>query len=191
MIAPRHPSAFCSSTSSEPNAAVTQSARNQPSQHQCTYRQRTQRTLNRRPWQSLRFALIVSILFCCRGAPATESFFAQPFQQRTDLIFDRSEPPAQPMRLHARQESTTPSTSHSDASSSTSPPSSISTAPPSTDSSSLPKPFDSSLGNNFTTPSCPAFFHSFLSNATFNQCLPFSLLLQVPFPPPSPSSTHH
>ncbi|MCJ1283709.1 hypothetical protein MMC26_003040 [Xylographa opegraphella] len=53
----------------------------------------------------------------------------------------------------------------------------------------LPKPFDSSLGSNFTSSSCPAFFDSFLKNATFTSCLPFSLLLQVrcssspPFPP--------
>lgn len=35
------------------------------------------------------------------------------------------------------------------------------------------------MGNNFTSPSCPAFFNSFLNNQTFQDCLPFSLLLQV------------
>lgn len=44
---------------------------------------------------------------------------------------------------------------------------------------SLPTPFDSSLGNNFTEASCPAFFQSFLENAAFHNCIPFSLLLQV------------
>ena len=43
----------------------------------------------------------------------------------------------------------------------------------------LPRPFDTSLGSNFTSSSCPAFFDSFLNNATFSSCLPFSLLLQV------------
>ncbi|KAF2719146.1 hypothetical protein K431DRAFT_191664, partial [Polychaeton citri CBS 116435] len=45
--------------------------------------------------------------------------------------------------------------------------------------SPLPRPFDSSLGNNFTSPACPAFFNDFLSNPSFQACLPFSLLLQT------------
>jgi hypothetical protein len=49
-------------------------------------------------------------------------------------------------------------------------------------STSLPRPFDSSIGDNFTQPSCPQFFNDFLSNATFQECLPFSLLLQVGTP---------
>lgn len=48
-----------------------------------------------------------------------------------------------------------------------------------TSTSPLPSPFDSSLGNNFTAASCPTFFQSFLSNSTFSECLPLSLLLQV------------
>jgi len=43
----------------------------------------------------------------------------------------------------------------------------------------LPRPFDSSLGNNFTSESCPAFFHDFLGDQNFQRCLPLSLLLQV------------
>ncbi|KAK3069549.1 hypothetical protein LTR53_012017 [Teratosphaeriaceae sp. CCFEE 6253] len=43
----------------------------------------------------------------------------------------------------------------------------------------LPSPFDSTMGNNFTSPDCPAFFQSFLTNDTFRQCLPLSLLLQT------------
>ncbi|EXJ56531.1 hypothetical protein A1O7_06875 [Cladophialophora yegresii CBS 114405] len=42
----------------------------------------------------------------------------------------------------------------------------------------LPTPFDTSLGSNFTTPSCPQFFSTFLSNTTFQSCVPVSLLLQ-------------
>lgn len=49
--------------------------------------------------------------------------------------------------------------------------------------SPLPSPLDSSLSSNFTGPKgdrpCPAFINSFLTNPTFKQCYPFSLLLQV------------
>lgn len=43
----------------------------------------------------------------------------------------------------------------------------------------LPQPFDTTLGNNFTSNGCPKFFVSFLSDATFQSCYPFSLLLQT------------
>lgn len=46
-------------------------------------------------------------------------------------------------------------------------------------STSIPQPFDTSLGSNFTSPSCPNFFNSFLENSTFVDCVPLSLLLQV------------
>ncbi|KAK4940523.1 hypothetical protein LTR10_019397 [Elasticomyces elasticus] len=42
----------------------------------------------------------------------------------------------------------------------------------------LPSPFDTSIGSNFTVSSCPTFFSNFLSNSTFQSCLPVSLLLQ-------------
>lgn len=42
----------------------------------------------------------------------------------------------------------------------------------------LPVPFDTSLGSNFTSNSCPDYFTKFLSNGTFQACLPVSLLLQ-------------
>lgn len=45
-------------------------------------------------------------------------------------------------------------------------------------SSKLPSPFDTSIGSNFTVSSCPRFFSSFLNNATFQSCVPVSLLLQ-------------
>ena len=45
----------------------------------------------------------------------------------------------------------------------------------------LPQPFDTTLGNNFTSPSCPAFFNNFLNNASFTACLPLSLLLQTSY----------
>ncbi|KAL2412708.1 hypothetical protein ABEF95_003122 [Exophiala dermatitidis] len=42
----------------------------------------------------------------------------------------------------------------------------------------LPSPFDTSIGSNFTDSSCPKFFSKFLSNSTFQSCVPISLLLQ-------------
>ncbi|KEQ86127.1 hypothetical protein M438DRAFT_270930 [Aureobasidium pullulans EXF-150] len=56
--------------------------------------------------------------------------------------------------------------------------SSISTAT-SGSSDALPRPFDTGLGNNFTTSTCPTFFKAFLSDETFNECVPLSLLLQT------------
>ncbi|THW79661.1 hypothetical protein D6D18_09277 [Aureobasidium pullulans] len=46
-------------------------------------------------------------------------------------------------------------------------------------SDALPRPFDTGLGNNFTTSTCPTFFKTFLSDETFNECVPLSLLLQT------------
>jgi hypothetical protein len=50
----------------------------------------------------------------------------------------------------------------------------------STASSTLPTPFDTGFGGNITQ-SCSDFMSGFLGNATFKECLPFSLLLQVRF----------
>lgn len=49
--------------------------------------------------------------------------------------------------------------------------------------SPLPSPLDGSISANFSnsgsgTNNCPAFINSFLSNPTFQQCYPFSMLLQ-------------
>jgi hypothetical protein len=43
----------------------------------------------------------------------------------------------------------------------------------------LPQPFDQSIGDNFTSTTCPTFFTQFLADKDFQQCYPFSLLLQV------------
>ncbi|EXJ88606.1 hypothetical protein A1O1_05536 [Capronia coronata CBS 617.96] len=42
----------------------------------------------------------------------------------------------------------------------------------------LPSPFDTSIGTNFTDTACPQFFSRFLSNSTFQSCIPVSLMLQ-------------
>jgi len=80
------------------------------------------------------------------------------------LLFDRSTPPEPFLQYFLKRAAST--------SSSASP---VSTAT----SNALPKPFDAGYGNNFTTSSCPAFFKDFLSDDTFNECVPLSLLLQV------------
>jgi hypothetical protein len=49
----------------------------------------------------------------------------------------------------------------------------------------LPTPFDIGFSSNITA-NCAQFMNSMLSNATFQQCLPFSLLLQVRATPPLP-----
>jgi hypothetical protein len=80
----------------------------------------------------------------------------------------------------------TSSVSNSSSSSSHSPTSGISQTPTATRTipssttapTALPSPFDSSLGSNFTSQACPDFFNSFLSNTTFQSCVPVSLLLQ-------------
>ncbi|KAG5302946.1 hypothetical protein I7I50_02578 [Histoplasma capsulatum G186AR] len=48
----------------------------------------------------------------------------------------------------------------------------------SSDDTPFPSPFDSNLGSNFTGPACEGFFHSFLGNSTFQNCLPLSLLIE-------------
>lgn len=61
-------------------------------------------------------------------------------------------------------------------------------------STTLPQPFDTTLGNNFTTTSCPTFIVNFLSDITFQQCYPFSLLLQVSrisYLPIMPQTNHY
>lgn len=142
-------------------------------------------SLSARSWrkmQSLTLAILLGLLVCCQGVGAQDVYTAEPWDgAHADLIFDRSPPP---VRLQARDE-TIPSTVSSirilptgtDGSSS-----SISIATP-TAANNLPTPFDSSLGNNFTAPSCPTFFRNFMSNETFINCLPLSLLLQVRAPP--------
>lgn len=95
-----------------------------------------------------------------------------------ELLFDRSEPPLLRLPLVARQDASSTATINPETTTTTATGSSIQTAAQ-TGATSLPRPFDSSIGTNFTSPTCPQFFNDFLSNQTFNECLPFSLLLQV------------
>lgn len=51
--------------------------------------------------------------------------------------------------------------------------------PPTASGTGLPSPFDTSLGNNYTSTTCLPFLQSFLSDPSFQACVPFSLLLQT------------
>ncbi|KAF2095513.1 hypothetical protein NA57DRAFT_67903 [Rhizodiscina lignyota] len=96
------------------------------------------------------------------------------------------------MRLARRDEASIPSfsiadvstskpassTSRGNATTTTTTSSSTATQTGSPTNSPLPQPFDTNLGNNFTS-TCPQFFNSFLKNSTFQNCVPFSLLLQT------------
>jgi hypothetical protein len=135
--------------------------------------------------QKLMYALLCGLLFFCQSAQASlhgSSIFDR------ELVYDRRAAPKPRMGLHARQEdssnspaatTTTAGLSSIDAPSTTSSVSESQIQTASSVPTSLPRPFDSSIGNNFTEPSCPQFFNDFLSNDTFQECLPFSLLLQV------------
>jgi hypothetical protein len=152
-----------------------------------------------RPWpqaQKLMYALLCGLLFFCQSAQA--SLHGSGIFER-QLVYDRRPAPKPRMGLHARQDdsssspaATTTATSGSSIIDAPSATSSISESQIQTASSaptSLPRPFDSSIGNNFTEPACPQFFNDFLSNDTFQECLPFSLLLQVSHQPLLPTTT--
>lgn len=143
--------------------------------------------------RSLTLSIFCCLLFLCQVTTAAHVYGEAEVIPR-QLLFDRRPPPPLPrMGLEKRRDhsssvlpsttTTTTAATHSntdqrdDSLSGTSTSSGLQMA---TDTSTaLPKPFDTNLGNNFTTTSCPKFFTSFLSNQTFIDCLPFSLLLQV------------
>lgn len=150
----------------------------------------SQRQLNSPTWSRARnliFAVLCALLFFCESVQANvhgSSIFDR------ELVYDRRPAPQPRMGIHARQDvppssssaTTTGEPSYilapsSTTTSSVSVSTSIQTA--TSVSTSLPRPFDSSLGNNFTQTSCPQFFNNFLSNTTFQECHPFSMLLQV------------
>ena len=140
-------------------------------------KQYSHNVIKKRSWNSLHslmFAVLFSVLFCSHGVNAG---YAHPAHRlgATELLFDRSEPPV-PLRLRA---STTNSLHIARDHGSDSSPNSSIDKKGSSSQIPLPSPFDTSLGNNFTSQSCPVFFQSFLTDPTFNDCLPFSLLLQV------------
>jgi hypothetical protein len=113
--------------------------------------------------------------------------------ERGELLFDRSPKPEPPSR-HLLMERDAKISGSSDVPSATftlvtatgnggaggaAAAATASVATSSPKSTSLPQPFDTTIGSNFTTGSgCPKFFN-FLADPQFQQCYPFSLLLQV------------
>ncbi|KAH9829615.1 hypothetical protein Tdes44962_MAKER09104, partial [Teratosphaeria destructans] len=140
---------------------------------------------------------VVCFLMCCgRGVRAEKprgryAAVASPWylEDNAELVFDRSEAPAKPMIFHEKRQEgnpttvTPPTSSAPDGAVATTSSTVETIATASSSSTALPQPFDTNLVlSNFTQPSCPAFFQSFLSNDTFKECLPFSsplLLSQV------------
>ncbi|KAK6442098.1 hypothetical protein LTR95_001652 [Oleoguttula sp. CCFEE 5521] len=128
------------------------------------------------------YSLLSALLFLCQAVKGDE-LYGTGLLATDELVFDRSEPPTPRMGLHARHDASSSlpaSIVPSETAASSTPTSSEkSLATAVATSTALPRPFDTSLGNNFTTTTCPAFFNSFLSNQTFQDCVPFSLLLQT------------
>ena len=117
---------------------------------------------------------VVFLILCC----ATVAHASPPDAERRhvargeDILFDRRHPP-HPPALARRQQQQSSSTSSAP----------IAVASGSSGGlTSLPQPFDTSIGSNFTSQACPNFLEGFLANATFQNCHPLSLLLQVRCP---------
>jgi hypothetical protein len=119
--------------------------------------------------------VLFSILICCQQAEAGKAHGSRRLARRTGLVFDKSTTPEPRMRLKPRKEHRQ-AHKHAEKAKTEEKEFKTDTQPAQL---SLPHPFDTSLGNNFTAPSCPTFFNNFLNSESFNDCLPFSLLLQV------------
>ncbi|KAI5926417.1 hypothetical protein F4810DRAFT_537574 [Camillea tinctor] len=147
----------------------------------------------------MHLAVIFLIISCWVSLGAAISLDAPPRPTETSLLIDTRVPvfldghwhimSDEEARLLRRQEqgstSTSTTASNSDESSTTietRDSSSATTTEPTTTSSTataLPSPFDGALGADFASgDSCPAFFNEFLSNSTFHECYPASLLLK-------------
>ena len=176
----------------QPSAAVAhQAAWNEPSSALChngpprpARRRRdsiVQNNVRRRataPWMSSHsWVLIVlfSILICCQHVEAGKLHGSRRLTKNNNLVFDKRGAPRPHPRLESREEH---KQSHKHVGKQKSNDTALLTDP-NVPQESLPHPFDTSLGNNFTAPSCPTFFNNFLNSDDFNNCLPFSLLLQV------------
>lgn len=111
--------------------------------------------------------LCLVFLLCCYSPCVAAAAIPTSEERPSILLFDPSPPPEPRMRLIKRAEHSATSSESSSFTTSAS--------------TSLPSAFDTALGNNFTTSTCPTFFQNFLSNDTFNECVPLSLLLQVSY----------
>ncbi|KAI0128529.1 hypothetical protein BJ170DRAFT_594368 [Xylariales sp. AK1849] len=144
---------------------------------------------HRRP--RVQMATIFAI--ACWVSLATATSLDSPSQRRETLIIDTRIPvldrghwtmmSQEEHRQHLRRrvasgsaDTETTTTIEIQVSTATATPTSIVVASP------LPSPFDSVLASNFTgddgNGACPAFINSMLTNSTFKQCYPFSMLMQ-------------
>lgn len=109
------------------------------------------------------------------AAPAHDSDLIPAWKGPSLLVLDTRPPPDPPlMHLQRRQAKDASSTSSAAASKT-----SLATDPNATKTPfTVPQPFDTALSNNFTA-SCATFFRRLLTEPSFKQCHPFSLMLQV------------
>lgn len=154
------------------------------------------RTLKFAEWFSSNASLFFVGLWCfmtlCGGAVADRQ---RPSLQKLALrggllvdLSDRPEPPMfQPMeRRDNKEESASSSTSYAPSQASTATllttntaAATAATAASIATPTALPQVFDSNIGNNFTSQTCPTFFETLLTDDTFQECYPLSLLLTV------------
>jgi hypothetical protein len=144
---------------------------------------------HRKPWRQWPALLLVLLCFVCRTIALSPDpplpvetleldTRAPYFEKGSWVMLSREE--HEMRNLAKRSESAPPvTTTFQIAVSTVTEASTTSTVP----ASPLPSPLDSSLSSNFSGENgnrpCPAFINSFLTNPTFKQCYPFSLLLQV------------
>lgn len=163
----------------EPSSALCHNARPRPARRRRDSKvQNTARRRSSTPWMSGHsWVLIVlfSILLCCQHVEAGKLHGSRRLARKNSLVFDKRVAPKPHPRIKSREEH---NQSHKQGNKHKSNDTALLTDPSVPD-SALPHPFDTSLGNNFTAPSCPTFFNNFLKSKDFNDCLPFSLLLQV------------
>jgi hypothetical protein len=163
----------------EPSSALCHSGRTRPARRRrdSTVQNRVRRrsTASRMSSHSWVLIALFSILLCCQHVDAGKLHGSRRLTRRDDLLVDKRVAPKAHPRLKSREEH---KQSHKHVEKQQSNDAALLTDS-SVPEASLPHPFDTNLGNNFTAPSCPTFFHNFLNSNDFNDCLPFSLLLQV------------
>ena len=163
----------------EPSSVLCHSKKPRPGRRR--QQSTVQNTAGRRwnaSWMSTHGWLIVvllNILSCCQSVEGRPNHGTHRLSRKTDLVFGKRVAPEPRIRLKPRKEHPQ---LHKREKKATGDDTQLITATNASD-VSLPHPFDTSLGNNFTTSSCPTFFQNFLNSDDFNNCLPFSLLLQV------------
>ncbi|ORY70092.1 uncharacterized protein BCR38DRAFT_332331 [Pseudomassariella vexata] len=151
-----------------------------------------------RPTPKLHLALIIALFFCWVSLTAAISHDRLP-QLSDTLLVDTRVPvlnkdgawvmmsqeehrqldrrhAANAVRAHSSPSTDVTTTIAIDVSTATAKPTQTTTAV----SSPLPSPFDTALAANFsgTSGNCPSFINTILTNSTFKQCYPFSMLLQ-------------